>query len=147
MKLELVEIPGLEPRYETEWKVRALVIECRDPVRAALVRWMREYPDDFKAIMKVMRLAAQQKRVQNQKHVKKSANAKHGNVYEMIAYTGVARLMFFYDETENAIIVCTNEYEKSRGDQDAAFQRCADLRDLYVAYANERRKKNKDRVV
>jgi len=100
-------------------------------VRAALVRWQREYPDDYKAIMKVMRLAAQQHRVLNEKHVKKSSNSTHGNAYEMIAYTGVARLMFFYDAGERSLIVCTNEFEKSRGDQSAAFHLCTRFRDLY----------------
>ncbi len=59
MKLELVAIPGLNPQYETKWKIRALVVEGRDPVRAALSRWAKECPSDYKAIMKVMRLAAQ----------------------------------------------------------------------------------------
>jgi hypothetical protein len=39
-----------------------------------------------------------------------------------------------YDERDEALIVCTNEFEKSRGDQDAAFQRCTDFRQLYFAY-------------
>ncbi len=80
--------------------------------------------------MKVMCLAAQQDRVRNPKHVKKSGNAAHGNVYEMIAYTSRARLMFFYDDAEESLIICTNEYEK-KGDQDAAFARCAALREIY----------------
>ena len=131
MAIELVEIPGIEPRFETVWKVRALVIDERDPVRTALLQWKREYPKDFRAILKVMRIAAQQRRVLNPKQVKKSTNPKHGDVYEMIAYTGVARLMFFYDEADETLIICTNKYEKGRGEQDAAFERCATLRDLY----------------
>jgi hypothetical protein len=130
--LELSDIPGLEARHQSVWKVRALVVDGRNPVLAALVRWQREYPSDYTAIMKVMRLAAQQKRVMNPKHVKKSADDKHGNAYEMIAYTGVARLMFFYDEDEESLIVCTNEFEKGGGDQSAAFQRCVTFRDLYL---------------
>ena len=131
MKIELLEIPGIEPRHETVWKVRALVVEDRDPVGDAMYEWGRKHPDDYRAILKVMRLAAQQRRVTNPKHVKISANPDHGDVYEMIAYTGVARLMFFYDETDAAMIVCTNPYEKGRGSQDAAFGRCAAFRDLY----------------
>jgi hypothetical protein len=129
--IELLEIPGLDARQPTVWKVRALVVEGRNPVLAALVRWHREHPADYRAIMKVMRLAAQQKRVRNPKHVKKSADDKHGNAYEMIAYTGIARLMFFYDEGTESLIVCTNEFEKGDGDQSAAFQRCVIFRDLY----------------
>jgi hypothetical protein len=132
MNVELAVIPGFDIRNETEWKVRALVLDGKDPVRAALVRWSKTSPKDFTAIMKVMRLAAQQDRVRNPKHVKKCANAKYGDVYEMIAYTSAARLMFFYDETDESLIICTNEHEK-KGDQDAAFAKCAVLRDIYLA--------------
>jgi len=64
MKLELVEIPGLEQRFETEWRVRALVVDGKSPVLAALARWHSRNTDDYKAIMKVMRLAAQQEKHQ-----------------------------------------------------------------------------------
>ncbi len=131
MRVELVEILGVETQHQTKWKVRALVVDGRDPVRAALVRWQREHPDDYKAIMKAMRMAGQQHRLHNQKLVKKSSNPKHGNAYEFIAYTGVARLMFFYDEGSESLIVCTNDFEKSRGDQSAAFLLCTQYRDLY----------------
>ncbi|HZM01733.1 MAG TPA: hypothetical protein VFC44_01810 [Candidatus Saccharimonadales bacterium] len=130
MTLESVEIPGIDSRTETVWKVRALVLNGKDPVRAALFRWSKTRPKDYAAIMKVMRLAAQQDHVRNPKHVKKSGNPQHGSVYEMIAYTSTARLMFFYDEAESALIISTNAYEK-KGDQDAAFARCATLRDIY----------------
>jgi hypothetical protein len=102
------------------------------------VRWKCEYHYDFKAIMKSDALGCPAEETAKSKPCKEVSKCKHRNLYEMIAYTGVARLMFFYDDTENA----TEEHEKSRGDQDAAFQRCADLRDLYVAYENERRKKS-----
>src|SRR6267142_261697 len=134
MELELVEIPGLGQQHETVWKVRALMVNGRDDVTHALLRWKREHPDDYKAIMKVMRFAAQQHRVQNPKHVKRSANSGHGNAYEMIAYTGIARVMFFYDEGHEKIIVCTNHYQKSQGDQGAAFERCVGLRKLYFEH-------------
>lgn len=132
MTIELQEIDGLEPKYETRWKIRALVIDGKNPVKAALVRWEKEREQDFKKIMKVMRLAAQQDKVRNPTHVKKSTNPAHGNAYEMLAYSDVARLMFFYDETEESVIVCTNEFEKSRGNQSAAFERCVILRDFYL---------------
>ena len=131
MSIELVEIPGIEAQYQTKWKVRALVVVGRDPVREALIRWQKHYPDDYKAIMKAMRIAAQKYRVYNQKLVKKSTDSSHGNAYEFIAYTNIARLMFFYDEGDESLIVCTNEFEKSRGDQSAAFLLCTQLRELY----------------
>ena len=144
MTFKLEEIPGLDPSVQTVWKVRALVI-ChpdgdRNPTLAALDRWSREHPKAHKAIIKVMKIAAQQQRVQNQKHVKKSTNELHGDVYEMIACTDIARLFFFYEKGENgedSLIICTHEYEKGGGDQDAAFKRCAAFRDLYRKHKNE----------
>lgn len=143
MTFKLQEIPGLDASVQTVWKVRALVIGLpdgdRNPTLAALDRWNQHHPKAYKAIIKVMKLAAQQQRVQNQKHVKKSSNEKHGDIYEMIAYTDIARLFFFYEKGENgedSLIICTHDYEKGVGDQDAAFDRCATLRDLYRKYKN-----------
>lgn len=133
MKLELVDIPGLETLSAGVWKVQALVVGGRDPVRSALAKWQRESPNDYRAILKVMRIASQQNRVLNPKHVKPAVGASCDGVYEMIAYTRCARLMFFYDEQDDALIICTNEYEKGRGSQDAAFKRSAELRGLYFA--------------
>jgi len=132
MKVELAEIPGFDARYEKMWKVRALAIDNKNPALAALVNWQKHRPNDFRAILKVMRIAAQQDRVRNPKHVKKCGNPKHGEVYEMIAYTSTSRLMFFYDNDGESLIVCTNEHEK-KGDQDAAFERCATLKAIYLA--------------
>ncbi len=141
MTITLAEIPGLNPAVQTVWKVRALVISDRNPTQAALDRWIVAHPEAHKSIIKVMKLAAQQRRVQNQKHVKKSTNPKHGDVYEMIAQTDIARLFFFYEKSadgKNSLIICTNEFEKGGGDQDAAFKRCANLRDLYWKHKNEK---------
>lgn len=141
MSIKLAEIPGLDPAVQTVWKVRALVIGERNPVLVALDRWSRQHPEAYKSILKVMHLAAQQQRVTNQKHVKKSTNPKHGDVYEMIARTDIARLFFFYEKDANgteALIICTNEFEKGGGNQDAAFKRCAELRDFYRRHKNEK---------
>lgn len=135
--ITLAEIPGLDPAVQTVWKVRALVIGDRNPAQAALNRWIDVHPEAHKTIFKVIKLAAQQLRVKNQKHVKKSTNPKHGDVYEMIARTDIARLFFFYEKGTESLIICTNAFEKGGGDQDAAFQRCADLRDFYRKHKNE----------
>ncbi len=134
MKVQLVEIGGVDPEWESRWTIRALVIDGKDPVQVTLADWMKHSPTDYKAIMKVIRLAAQEERVRNEKHVKKSANVDHGDVYEMIAFTGVCRLMFFYDNRHESLIICTNPYKKGRGSQNSAFQRCADLRNLYLKF-------------
>jgi len=131
MPIELVDIPKLSIPIHSRWQVKALVINGRDPARAALVDWKRKHPTDYEAIIKVLKFAASVYRVNNPQHVKQTENQKHGDVYEAIAYTGIACLMFFYDETAN-LIICTNEYEKGRGDHDLAFRRCASLHDYYL---------------
>lgn len=139
MTITLTEIPGLDPAVQTVWKVRALVIGDRNPVQAALERWAEDHPNAHKAILKVMRLAAQQQRVKKEEHVKRTSKPrKHGDVYEMRAHTDIARLFFFYEEGSESLIICTNDYDKGNRDQDAAFQRCADLRDFYRKYKNEK---------
>lgn len=132
MRLTLEDIPGLTSANPVVWKVKALAVDDRNPVLASLVDWKRHHPEAFKAIYKVMRLASQQTRVSNPKHVKKNENPKHGEVYEMLAYGDIARVMFFYDRRNEYLIVCTNTFEKGKGDQDAAFARCAELRRLYL---------------
>ena len=143
MRLKLAEIPGLELSAQAVWKVRALVFVSpegdRNPTLAALERWIREYPKAYKNIIKVMKIASLKTRVQNHKHVKRSSNPKHGEVYEMIAYRDVPRLFFFYEDGSDNLIICTNEFEKSGGDQDAAFARCACVRDLYMNQKNEQK--------
>lgn len=137
--ITLEEIPGLSPAVQTVWKVRAMAIGDRNPTKTALDRWGREYPEALKTIYKVMRIAGHMRRVTNQKLVKKTTNPKHGDVYEMIAYGDVPRLFFFYEEGTDNLIICTNEYDKGGGDQDAAFKKCADLRDLYRKHKNEQK--------
>jgi hypothetical protein len=129
MDISLSKVPGVDHEGQC-WKVRCLKIGGKDPVNASLIEWSRKQRNDFRAIIKVMKMAATQGRIENPKHVKKSANPAHGDVYEIIAFTGVCRVMFFYDDDEERVIVCTNPYEKGAS-QDAAFGRCAQLKELY----------------
>lgn len=130
MKLELLEIPGVETSHQTSWKIRALAIDGAAPALDALLAWEKSEKADFKKIMKVMRIVGQSERVRDEKHVKKSSNADHENVYEMRAHRGHARLMFFYSEENDAVVVCTNFYWKGKGDQDIAFGQCSRLKQL-----------------
>ncbi len=70
-------------------------------------------------------------RVRDEKLVTKCANPDYGDIHEARAHKGHARLMFFYSEREQAVIVCTNEFWKGKGSQDAAFARCAKLKQIY----------------
>lgn len=135
MTITLEDIPELQLPINAVWQVKALVVDGKSPALDALESWSRQHPDDYKRILKSIRIAVSQRRVTaDRKHVGKNQNPKHGDVYEFIAYTGIARLMFFYDDHADALIICTNALGKvnSAANQDAAFARCAAYRDLYL---------------
>lgn len=136
MKFDLKEVVGLSESDQTHWKIRTLVIDhngkTSSPALEALEEWSKSEKADFKKIIKVMKRVGQTRRVLDPKHVKKSTNPKHKNVYEMRADKGHARLMFFYSEkNQTAIAVCTNKYRKGEGDQNQAFEKCDQFRKLY----------------
>jgi hypothetical protein len=132
VKLELVQIPGLRAEEQTRWQVRALAFDGQSPALAALRQWQQTGIADFKKIMKVMRIVGGMHRVPDENKVKRSENPAHGDVYEMRAHKGHARMMFFYSERDDAaVVVCTNDYWKGKGSQGAAFARCAKLKQLY----------------
>ena len=126
-KLELVQIPSILDSSSHRWKVRALKIEGKSPALAKLVEWEKSEPENFKKIITSLRMAAREFRVTIRKYVAKCNNR---DVYEAIAHSMEARLMFFYSETEKAII-CTNHCWKTSDNQDAAFSLCATFKALF----------------
>ena len=131
MRTRLEDIPNPDLPETTVWKVKALVIDGKSPAFEALKKWAKEEPRDYKKIKKAIEYAAQVKRTKNEKKVKKSKNPSHDQVYEFRADKLHARLMFFYDEVDGNLIICTNDYWKNKGDQSAAFTACAALKKLY----------------
>lgn len=131
MKTDLIDIPGLDFSETAMWTVKALVIDGKSPAFEALKKWATEEPKDYKKIKKAIEYAAQVKQTKDEKKVKKSQNPSHGQVYEFRADKMHARLMFFYDETERNLIICTNDYWKNKGNQNAAFAACTKLKQLY----------------
>ncbi|PTX94740.1 hypothetical protein DB346_22265 [Verrucomicrobia bacterium LW23] len=107
------------------WHLRVLEIHGKDPVTPYLQEWSRFNREDFKRIIRVMERLSKYEKILDEKHVKQSATNK--SIYEMRAHTGKARIMFFYVERckpyNGRLIICTNVFEKGRGDQDKAFQR------------------------
>lgn len=132
MGFELLEIPGLKASEQTRWKIRALALDGRSPALGALLEWQESEKADFKKIMKVLRMLGQVPRVHDEKKVKKSSNPDHEGTYEARADKGHARLMFFYCEEDESLVICTNHYWKGRGNQNMAFKQCSDLRTLYL---------------
>jgi len=145
MRLDLDNVKGLDPSDQTHWKIKLLVINTgsqkRSPALDALDDWSKNQKADFKKMIKVMKRVGQTTRVMEPKHVKKSKNAKHENVYEMRADKGHARLMFFYSESDQAaVVVCTNPYWKGKGSQDQAFDICDQLRRQYEKQLQQNKK-------
>jgi hypothetical protein len=128
MKTELIDIPGLFVGDDARWKVKALKVHGTTSLAIdALDRWRTdpEMQRDYEVIIEAIQFAAHVDRVLDNRMVKISENHKHGDVYEFRAYdydarrAGKARLMFFYDESEESLIICTNSYEKDKGGYDA----------------------------
>lgn len=138
--IELKKIEGLNDSHQTVWRVRAMAINGRSPVLTELLSWKNNSEADYKKIMKILRMVGQFHRLVDPKKVKKSANSKHHNIYELRADKGHARIMFFYAEGDEAVVVCTVPYWKGRGKQDTAFQRCAELKMFYEKYYHEIKK-------
>ena len=136
MKTELIDIPGLFLGSDAQWKVKALKINGEVSLAIdALDRWRADpkMKRDHKLIIEAIQYAAHVRRVEDDRVVKISDNMNHGEVYEFRAYdfdrqrAGKARLMFFYDESDDALIICTNSYEKDIGTafaQDRMFAMC-----------------------
>ena len=134
MAVELIQIPGVTNHHQLVWQIRALQINGRNLVLGPLAEWERKSPGDYKKIMKVISIIGQVDRIRDEKKVKKSSNTKHDGVYEIRADKGSARLMFFYFEIKQAVVICTNTYWKtksSKKEQDQAFETCHKLKLIY----------------
>ncbi len=132
MGFELHYIPGLDLPADCRCRINALAINGKSPALAALVDWKRNNRRDYDRIVNVMKLLAERGRLTDERYVRKTSKPhKHGDVYEMKAYRGKARLFFFYHTTDNSIVICTNAHDKGKGSQDAAFSKCGELKRLY----------------
>lgn len=143
MKVELIEIGAVPDGGSAHWKVRALSIDGVSPALTALDQWLSTNKSEFKKIIKSLRFAAQLHRVTDEKFVKKCANPAYGDVYEARAHRGHARLMFFYSDRDDAVIVCTNDFWKNQANQNTAFGHCAQFKTIFEKHYHERPKERR----
>jgi len=132
--VELEDIIDLNSEREVRCRVCALKINGKAPAKAGLMDLKSWHPEDYKKILNVIRLVASRREVKSQ-HVKRGKGRYH-DIYEMRG--GQARLFFFFEPVARAIVVCTNLYWKakpSRKEQDQAFERSLQFRDIYAAHA------------
>ncbi len=142
MKTDLIDIPGLFVGANPRWKVKAIFNGEVSLAVDALDRWRADpkMKRDYKLIVEAIQYAANVERVTDERIVKGSENFDHGEVYEFRAFdpdtnwTGRARLMFFYDESDESLIICTNSYDKNIGNyesQNLMFSMCDRFRQEY----------------
>jgi len=121
----------VEPEWQTRHPIRALARDGKSLVLAELQDLKRRHMDDYKKIMRVLRMAGETVRVQNENCVKQSGSYRE--IHEIRG--GQARLFFFYTPDTEQIVVCANLYWKakpSKAEQDAAFSRCERFRAEYL---------------
>ncbi|OQB39288.1 MAG: hypothetical protein BWY09_01152 [Candidatus Hydrogenedentes bacterium ADurb.Bin179] len=131
MGIGLVDIIDVKPSWQTRHCVQALARDETSRVVADLDDLKKRHLSDYKKIMKVIKIVAENERVNNENYVKQGDT--HKDVYEMRG--GQARLFFFYTPDRKKIVVCTNYYWKakdSKTEQDAAFERSERLRVEYL---------------
>ena len=140
MRIELQDIPGLSEDAQTVHKIMSMSVNGKNLARSALSTWKKNCPADWKKLLKAIRFVGthERKEIQNCKYVEKCDNPKLGDVYEFRAHKGKPRLFFFFNPFDDSVVICTNSYKKDdsqRGKtagQDAAFARCAEMKNLYV---------------
>lgn len=135
---KLEAILDVDSAWEVAHRIRALAHSSdgqlyRSVAIKELADLKAKHRDDYKKILKVVKLVAEKQRVSNENHVKRSKNWPE--IYEIRG--GNARLFFFYSEFDNEIVVCTGVYHKSSDSknlQDIHFERCNRFRLAYEAY-------------
>ncbi|MFP4379776.1 MAG: type II toxin-antitoxin system RelE/ParE family toxin [Candidatus Sumerlaeia bacterium] len=136
MQIELIEIPGVSEEWEMEHKIRAVAINGRSDVLSFLweVAKSKGKKGKSKAWM-AMRLIAENASPPREPHVKKCKGIDE-DIYEMRQNN--YRIFFFYSEDGQAIAVCTNRYQKGKGNdrkaQNEAIKKAAKLRILCREY-------------
>lgn len=144
MNVKLVDVPHLPMSEKARWRVVTLEINGRNPALEALVKWNtdKQFRSEYTKIIRAMTRAASEVRVTDPKQVGRSND---GEVFELRAHRGKARLMFFYDDEGESLIVCTHDYWKGSGHsktaQNQAFNVCKKLKEVYLRWKRNKQKK------
>lgn len=144
MKIELEDIPGLEQHFSEppQWRVKTCCLGgAGNLVLKKLSQWADdpEMEEEYAQIIANIVVTACSERIESDTpFVKRNHNPENGEVYEFRAFNekieraGKARVLFFYDEEDGNMIICTNTFEKGQGDQNMSFRQCAHLKQLYL---------------
>jgi len=146
----LVEIPGLTEREQSRWKIRCLAQQQRDgsikaPVLEELKAWQSTHEKEYEKLLRAIRYGGSNQVHRNPDLIRGDKKKRGG--YEFKNTSCNCRLFFFYDKSEQQIIICTNAYWKKKNspkeaqEQENAFQLCAELMNLYRSSQPEKPKK------
>ena len=137
-RLCLVDIAEVPDDPNRCWKVKALATvdeagNVSSKVVEALIDWRKSNPEDWKRIVKSLKYVA--KNAQHHDPSKVETDRSMRGVFEIRANRCFCRLMSFYDNRNDSVVICAFPYSKGSGhhdkDQDAAFAKCARLKEAY----------------
>lgn len=143
--IKLVEFPekfGIKEESQTEYKLRALMINKKVPVIQEMKNIMKKDKKDFGKLIKNLKMQLGSKEIlRNPKKVQIGKNKDQENIIEIKSTRGYSRLFgFFWDEE---LIICTNTYWKTtskKGKQNKAnkaFNKAVEIRNLFITYNKE----------
>jgi phage-related protein len=133
MTIKLVKLPDIEKDWQTEYNIRALSISGKSPALDYLAKLKKNDINNYKKLLKVIKLVGTQKRVHNIRHVKKEKTGKE--VYEMRVNKSYPRLFFFYDF--DSIVICTHGFDK-KGDKKKQNKEFENAEIFYKYYINKK---------
>ena len=128
----LLRIPGVCPVWETVHRIYALEVNGFCCTNIFLEDLRSSKPDEYKKLMKVLKLIGSNIRVRNPEHVK--SHVEQSGIYEMIAKRGNSRISFFYDSSPEENVICVLSYWKNfknEQKQDAFFRKSVETMNVY----------------
>lgn len=142
-KIKLVEFPekfGIKKEWQTEYKLRALMINNKVPVIKEIEKIIKKDKNDYKKLVKNIKMQLNSKNIlKNKRKVQKGKSEYQENIIEIKATKGHSRLFGFIWNDE--LIICTNTYWKTtskKKKQNKAFNRAAEMRDLFITNKKEK---------
>jgi hypothetical protein len=130
----LIKISGVSPTWETEHKIFALEVNGCCFVITFLEEMRNSNPDEYKKLMKVLKLVGGNIRIRSPNHVK--PHSKHSGIYEIIAKKGNSRISFFYDSPPKENVVCVLTYWKTSNNmksQSSFFDKSVEIMRDYLS--------------
>lgn len=114
-KFKIVPVIGVKEEWQTIHRIYALEINGKCYVNDFILDVRNKDKNEYKKIIKVIKLLTTEKRIKNPNHIKSCNNRKYKDIYEIRAHRGHSRISFFYEytENENEDLICVLTFWKS----------------------------------